>query len=394
MRFQGWMLLLACCASLAGCGGDSSTHVVVKVDNSIDDKDSDPNLVVVVRVDDQDDARSSGQAGAQTGLLQGSVREDPSVPLPGAAGSEPVLAYVALDAEGRPAGLALADPGGATVASIASSALTARSDIAWSPGGERLVFSGTGGLYLTRRGTAGWTPPTRLPAPPGASAVDWGPTLEIEQDGQVRRLDVLIAVAPAPPTQAEDVFALYLDERGALAGEQNLTGSPALRELDASWAHGGTQLAVLERGDADAIVLRDVSFRGRRAPERVVEAALDSTGRTLWRASAGEIRDVRADHTGGRLAISAWNGRDWDALCVDARGGTRNLGRSGIDETAPSWSADDTQLAVEQRCSASGCGALPALVLALDGPSGAPGCPGIASLRELSAPGAGPAWLP
>jgi hypothetical protein len=375
------LLLCALCLALGGCGSDSSTTVRVKVDNSIDDPDGDPNLIVDVIVIDDDDLSSAAiSSGARLeGAVQGAETE-PADPAPPAA----ELAYLALAADGNPRGIAVVDGTGEPVDWIESDSLDELSESTWSPDGARLVFADGDALHVAEI-ASGTT--RRLVALPGASAVDWGPSLELESDGALETLEVIAAIGTDGAAGLEDVFAIYVDARGDVVGLENLTRTPDRRELDAAWLHDGARLALLERQDElDALVVREVVFGPR-------SAALASAESVLREAAAGTLGDVSAAHTSDQLAVSAWSGRSWDVLCVDARGNAARLGSAAIDESAPAWSHDDRLLAVERRSAASG-GALPLVVWELGRPRAGGACPGIAGARQLGAAGALPAWRP
>ena len=359
------LLLCGLCAVLGACSGSSSTHVAVVVDNSIDDpKNSNPNLIVAWSVN------NGGSQPAPTPLLQAAVREEAAaVDTP--ARAEPDLAYLALGVDGSALG----------VAGAKSSAPLEASDLAWSADGARLFLADGRGVETLRSAR-----PEPLIALDRVSAIDTGPVLEVGTG----TFEVIAAIAPAGPGEAEDVFAIWLDAQGRAVGVENLTDTPGRRELDAAWSPDGAQLAVLERAEHDAIVLRSVRFAAGSALP--VHAELEGVRRVLWQAEVGGLRDVSAAHTRDLLAVSAWTGRDWDVVCLDAAGNASNLGDPGVDDIAPSWSNDDLRLALEQRCTAPSCAPLPIRIDELEYPDGADACPRVSDASASAQPGAAPAW--
>jgi hypothetical protein len=359
--------------------------VRVEVDNSIDGRDDDPNLIVDVIVIDDD----SELAASQRAALSGAVRSD-EAEAPSARGE---LAHLALDPDGAPLGIAVVGAGGEAIGWIESDAIDESSAPSWSPDGERLVFVGRHALHLAEPASGAVR---LLCALPGASAADWGPALEMEAEGAARTLDVIAAIGTDGAGGLEDVFAIYVGPRGELAGLENLTRTPELRELDVAWLHDGRRLAVLERSERDALVLRDVRFAAGSAAGSLarVHAELDAGGLVLRDAEAGTLRDVSAARSSDLVTLSEWTGRDWDVVCIDRGGGAAQLGSGAIDESAPGWSSDDRFLAVERRCASDPCGVLPVAIWELDRSGGSAVCPRVAGARVLRAAGALPAWRP
>jgi hypothetical protein len=370
---RSFSLLLLCCLAPVACSDSSSTRVVVKVDNSIDDSDDDPNLVIGVLVrDDDDEVPVPAPAAAR---LQGAVRSDAVADV-----REDGLAYLALSDDGSPRGVI-----SESKQWIGSEAVGEPAELSWSFDGSTLFAAGGDQLRtVTASGVRSLIPLE------GASAVDGGPALEMGIGGEAT-VEVLAAIGRGPDG-FEDVFAIYVDSTGRALGLENLTQTPEIREIDAAWLHDGARLAVLERSDRDAISVRNVVFsQGRELP---AHAELQPERSPIWEADAGTLRDVSAARTRDLLAISAWTGRDWDVLCVDARGNSVNLGTRGRDEIAPSWSRDDRLLAVEQPCSDAGCGPLPIALWELGHAIGSTRCPVVSNAKALAGAGALPAWQP
>jgi hypothetical protein len=353
--------------------------VAIKVDNSIDGPDQDPNLIVRVVVIDEDDADPAPAPSSLQAALRGQ---------PAASGPEPLpmpqvtdLACLWLAEDGSPRGIASGSSHWPEAGSLRDA-----SDLTWSFDGTRLLAVGRDRIHVATE--SGVMPLVSLA---GASAADGGPALELEIDSEPAVLEVIAAIGRGAGG-LEDVFAIYVDAGGRALGLENLTRSADVREIDAAWLHDGSGLALLERSERDVVAVRPVVFgAGRELP---VHAALGPAGRVVWQAEAGSLRDVSAATTRELLAVSAWTGRDWDVLCVDGRGEAVNLGAEGVDESAPSWSRGDRRLAVERRCADDRCGPLPIAIWELEHPPGTERCPRVAGARPLESAGARPAWRP
>jgi len=375
---RGLLLPWLLCFALAACSDSSSTHVFIKVDNSIDGEDRDPNLIVAVVVRDDDEAQP---APAPTSSSLAAAMRSTGVETAAAPQEEADLAYVALTDAGSSAAINAGSSHWLIPGDLGEPA-----GLTWSFDGTQLFVVGRDGLYSTSGAEL-----RSLIRLAGAAAADGGPALEVEIDGAPMTLEV-IAVIARISGGLEDVFAIYVDSAGRPLGLENLTQTPEVGEIDAAWLHDGTRLAVLERAERDAIVVRNVSF-GAGGP-LPVHAELESGGSPRWEAPAGTLRDLSAARTRDLLAFSAWTGQDWDVLCVDARGNAANLGSPTLDESAPSWSRDDRLLAVEQRCALDACGPLPILIWQLESLGGSAGCPRVSSSRSLTHAGSLPVWRP
>jgi hypothetical protein len=370
---------------LGGCGGDSSTSVVVAVDNSIDGEEGDPNLIVVIRHDDDDD---DDVAPAPHRGLQGAVEAASPERQDSRNAVEPDLAYVAFDAGDRPRSVALAGAGGETFAELGLEGEAGVTGLAWSRDRRTVYLGDPEGLRVWRGGAgAAW-----LVAVPGAIPLDAGPLLEASIDGGILGFEVVLASAPAGGDGAADLFAIFVDASGAVLGVQNLTGTPESAEIDAAWLADGSRIALLERSGRDAIAVREISIEVERTG--MPRASLAATGTTLWAAGSGTLADLSAARSGDLLALAAWTGADWDVLCVEPSGVVVNLGSSALDELSPSWSPDGRSLALEQRCTGDACAARPILVWGLGSQDDPARCPQVHSAREIGGPGAWPAWRP
>jgi len=370
---------------LAGCSGDSSTSVLVVVDNSIDGEPGDPNLVVVIRHEDPDDGGAAPEAHAG---LQGAVGAGTPERQDAHEVAEPDLAYVALDAEDRPRSVALAGAGGEALAELGLADEAVVTALCWSRDGRTLYLGDPEGVRVWRGGgEADW-----LVDLPGVSSLDAGPLLEATVEGGALRFEVVLASASSGGDGGGDLFAIFVDASGAVLGVQNLTGTPERAELDAAWLADGSRIALLERSGHDAIAVREISIEVERTG--VPRASLSATGSTLWAVRSGTLADLSAARSGDLLALAAWTGSEWDVLCVDPRGAVVNLGSSALDELSPSWSPDGRSLAVEQRCAGDGCAARPVLILDLVQHEDLARCPEVRGTREIGRPGSWPAWRP
>lgn len=378
---------------LGGCGSDTSTHVVVKVDNSVDD--TDPNLVIIIRDEDDDETPAPSpvaDSGAATGArLEGSVATARGAPASSAA--LPELAYVRIDAQGRAGGIALVSSRGEALTEIGSALPGGISGLSWSGDAESLRVAAADGVHFSWRQSedmSSWSELESLVALPGVAAVESGPVFESGAGVGESSFEVMLASAPDAAGGPEDLFAIFLDSAGEVLGVQNLTRTPEHRELDAAWLSDGVRVALLERSDRDAIVLLEVSVEIDAGTPR---AALER-GAVLWSADPGALADLSAARTLELLAVSAWTGRDWDVLCIGLQGDAVAFGDAGVDERAPSWSRDDRRLAVEQRCTSDACGPLPVQIWELAPHPDPARCPEPIGSHAIADPGSHPAWRP
>jgi hypothetical protein len=266
--------LIGLLAALAGCGGDSSSRVKIKVDTRPDSQA--PNLVVRVDVFDDDHPPPP-----------------PGPPPPPSASS-----------------------------ALAASASVARADDAGeeetADDSTRLAFVGDSGLFALELPGA----PVALPAPRDPVDPDWGPPLLLQIDGELRRASAVAVAGTEPgaaPHAPRDVFLVLLDADNQPLRLQNLTRTPGVDEIQAAWSPEGSRLAVLQSSIAGSQEPGVVVYALELRADPELRGVLHGAGALLWRAEPGQA--ARGLVWGGRseqLGVEA-RGDDgtWEPRCLE-----------------------------------------------------------------------------